>query len=105
MNIGANVPNNVAFASVVNLTDEKKNAKWIPRKIPDRIVNNLIFKGNEPWGLKRLYVHKIIPAIVIRANAIGIASISDKYLTIIAEELTDKRAMNNKIQILKFEVN
>ncbi len=105
MNIGANVPNNVAFASVVNFTAEKKNAKWIPKNNPERNVINFVLKDSEPWGLKKLKIHSKIPAIAIRTNAIGIASISDKYRTRIADELTDNNATNNKIQIRKLLFN
>ena len=60
---------------------------------------NFILRGRDPWGLKMLYDHNKIPAIAIRANAIGIASISAKYRTKIADELTDKSAIKSKIQI------
>ena len=69
------------------------------------MVNNLFFNGRLPWGLYILKVQRINPAIDIRANAIGIASILGKNRIIIAEELTESSAINSKIQIRYFEFN
>ena len=69
------------------------------------MVNNLFFDGRLPWGLYILKAQRINPAIDIRANAIGIASILGKNRIIIAEELTESSAINRKNQIRYFEFN
>ena len=69
------------------------------------MVNNLFFGGRLPWGLYILKVQRNNPAIDIRANAIGIASILGNNRIIIAEELTESSAINSKNQIRYFEFN
>ena len=69
------------------------------------MVSILFLGGRLPWGLNILKIQSNNPAIDIRANAMGIASILGKNRIIIAEELTESSAIKSKNQIRYFEIN
>ena len=75
---GAKVPKKVAFAIVVSLIAAKKRVKWIPKKIPARMVLFRCLGDRECCDFTALHIHKIPAPIAMRQKEIATAGTSER---------------------------